>query len=448
MVLSVAAAGVLLATIDASIVNVALPTISSFFNVSVRTTAWVTISYMLVITALLLIFGRLSDMYGCKLIFVSGMAIFTVASGLCAMSGGIEYLIAFRALQGFGAAMIMSNTPSIVTGAFPPEQRGMGLGVIGSVVSVGLMLGPPLGGMIIHYLGWKFIFFVNIPVGIGGIILSLKILSPNTAMKKTKLRPVDSILWIMGITAYVFVFGIMGKSGFSFFPNGAFLAIATVVLIMFFLRQFKTDHPLFSPELLKNKIFIFSCGAGFFIYMGIMGVSFMFPFFLERSIGLDPLSTGRFLMVIPATTVIVSPLSGTLSDKFGQRPIATIGTTITAISIFSLLSLNQDSSAIRIILNLIGMGVGIGMFSSPNNSALMGSVDNSNRGSAAGILATVRNLGFVTGAAVVSFAFNSELNKEIIPESLNYAAAFNDTLPLAFIFVLAAMVFSVLRRSV
>jgi EmrB/QacA subfamily drug resistance transporter len=448
-VLSVAAVGVLLATIDASIVNIALPTIKDYFHTSVQTIAWVTMSYLLVVTVFLLIFGRLSDAYGQKLVFVSGMAFFTAGSGLCALSGSAGQLIAFRAFQGLGAAMIMSNTSAIVTNAFPPEQRGTGLGVIGGVVSVGLMLGPALGGIIIHYFGWQYIFLVNLPVGLGGVVLSLRILGEHRADTETKLfHPLDSLLWIAGVSSFVLVFGVSSKGGFSFVEAGLYTCLSLVLIGFFFARQFRSERPLFYPYLLRNDIFMLSSAAGFFTYMGMMGVSFMMPFFLEKSIGLPPLQTGKILMTVPATTVFASPLAGFLSDKFGQRRIATTGLGIWLLSVTGLFMFNTETSTVTIVLNLVGLGLGLGLFGSPNNSALMGSVDLKSRGSAAGLLATVRNLGMVSGIGIVSLMFNYALRLHQTSVQASYSNAFRQALPAVLAFSVVAMVFSALRRSV
>lgn len=444
-----AAAGVLLATIDASIVNIALPTIKDYFDTSVQTIAWVTMSYLLVVTAFLLIFGRLSDAYGQKLVFVSGMAFFTAGSGLCALSGTAGYLIGFRAFQGLGAAMIMSNTPAIVTNAFPAEQRGTGLGVIGGVVSVGLMLGPPLGGIIIHYLGWQYIFLVNLPVGAAGLFLSIKILGEHKSDSGAKLfHPLDSILWIAGVSSFVLVFGISGRGRFSVTEAAFYTCLSLLIMACFFARQFRSERPLFYTFLLKNDVFMLSSGAGFFTYMGMIGVSFMMPFFLEKTIGLAPLQTGKILMTVPATTVFVSPLAGFLSDKFGQRKIATTGLVIWVISIAALFKFNPDTTNAQIILNLAGLGVGLGLFGSPNNSALMGSVDLKSRGSAAGLLATVRNLGMVSGIGIVSLIFNSSLRAQLTSVQMSYSHAFRQALPVVAGFSVLAVILSALRRSV
>jgi EmrB/QacA subfamily drug resistance transporter len=404
---------------------------------------------MLVVTAMLLVFGRLSDVFGTKLVFILGMVVFTISSGLCAFSPSISYLIGFRALQGFGAAMIMSNTPVIVTNAFPPEKRGMGLGAIGGIVSVGLMLGPPLGGIIIHYLGWHFIFIVNIPVGILGILLSLKILpSRDKKISKKFSEVIDALLWVGGITSYVLIFGIAGKGGMSWIEAIGYASITLIIFIYFFSRQLKNDSGFLGADLLKNKIFMLSSSAGLFTYMGMIGVSFMMPFLLENSFGLDPLQTGRLLMVVPATTFIISPLSGFLSDKLGQRPVSVVGSIIMSISVFSFMGLTSESSLLRIGINLSGMGIGMGMFGSPNNSALMGSVSPKNRGSASGILATVRNLGMVTGLGMISLIYNSAIQKSSLNDISKYASAFKDTMPIIIIISIIAIIFTSLRKSV
>lgn len=444
-----AATGVLLSTIDASIVNIALPTISEVFHTTVQMTAWVTISYLMVITAFLLIFGRLSDILGQKLIFTNGLAVFTIGSALCAISGGIGQLIFFRLIQGIGAAMIVSNTSAIVTNAFPPEQRGMGMGVIGAVVSVGLMSGPPLGGFLIHYLGWHYIFLVNVPIGVAAVLFTLKILPEHKADAGARIfHPFDSVLWILGVLIFISAFRPGGDIGTILIQGSIMIALAVTLMIYFIFRQKKTNSPLFNPSFFKNEIFLFASISGFFSYMTMIALTFMLPYLLENSMNMTPFHTGNILVAIPATTAIFAPLSGYLSDKFGQRPIASLGILISTTAIIMMFFFHKDTSTSRIILNLVVFGIGLGMFGSPNNSALMGSVDYRDRGSAGGVLATVRNLGMVTGLGVISIIYNLGLPKTTNATALNYVKAFNGALPYVLAFSLLALVFSALRRSV
>ena len=443
------AAGVLLSTIDASIVNIALPTISDIFKTSVQTTAWVSISYLLVITALLLIFGRLSDVYGQKLIFMSGLIIFTLGSALCAISGTITELIFFRAIQGVGAAMIVSNTSAIVTNAFPPEQRGTGLGVIGAVVSVGLMAGPPLGGLLIHYWGWNYIFLVNVPIGIAAIILTLKVLPEHKAHLGAKaFHPLDSILWMLGIIAFVSVFGIAGQENPIVIAIAGSATLSLIFLAVFYRRQIKSNSPLLNPYFFKNDIFMFASVAGLFANMAMIGLVFMLPFFMENTLHMTPLQTGYILITIPATTAFASPISGFLSDKLGQRLIASLGVIISTTGVCLMLLLRENSSSLHMILNLAIFGLGVGMFGTPNNSALMGSVDIKDRGSAGGVLATIRNLGMVSGLGIMSVIFNYGIHKSADADVIKYARAFNSSLPVVIGISIIALVFSAIRKSV
>jgi EmrB/QacA subfamily drug resistance transporter len=446
-ILSVSAMGVFLSTLDASIVNIALPTIGDHFNASVQATAWVTISYLLVITALLLIFGRLSDLYGQKLIFSGGLFLFTLGSGLCAVSTNLMQLVLFRSLQGVGAAMIVSNTSAIVTNAFPPEQRGTALGTIGAIVSIGLMSGPPLGGFIIHYLGWHYIFLVNVPIGIIAILLTLKILPEHRADKDARIfHPFDSILWIAAILSLVMAFRASGDFHSIMRDILIYMTICLLLIAAFIMRQKKAESPLLNPLFLKNGIFVFASIAGFFSYMTMIALTFMLPYLLEYSFGKTPLDTGTILVVIPATTVFASPISGILSDKFGQRPIASLGTLISTLAIASMFFINPSTPLWHLVAGLIAFGIGLGMFGSPNNSALMGSVDYKDRGSAGGVLATVRNMGMVSGLGIISIIYNAGLKGS---ENLTaYARAFSNALPVVIAFSLVALIFSALRRSV
>ncbi len=415
-----------------------------------QSTAWVTISYLLVITALLLIFGRLSDLYGQKLIFTGGLIIFTLGSGFCAVSGSILQLTLFRSLQGIGAAMIVSNTTAIVTNAFPPEQRGTALGIIGAVVSVGLMSGPPLGGLLIHYLGWHYIFLVNVPFGIIAFILTVRILPEHKADHGARIfHPFDSLLWVLGILSLVMAFSSSGGSS-SFLRNIIiFSSLSILLMATFIFRQRRSGSPLLNPHLLKNEIFIYASVAGFFSYMAMIALTFMLPFLLEHTFGKTPLDTGTILVVIPATTVFMSPISGFLSDKFGQRPIASLGTLLSTIGIASMFLVTPAVPLWQLIVGLVIFGMGVGMFGSPNNSALMGSVDYKDRGSAGGVLATVRNLGMVTGLGVISIIYNIGLqNVSNADDVTAYFQSFRWALPVVIAFSFAALIFSAMRKSV
>jgi MFS family permease len=218
---------------------------------------------------------------------------------------------------------------------------------------------------------------------------------------------------------------------------------------VFIIRQKKAESPLLNPQFLKNSIFVYASVAGFFSYMAMIALTFMLPYLLEHTFGKSPLDTGTILVVIPATTVFASPISGILSDKFGQRPIASIGTLISTLAIVSMFLVGPGVPLWHLVVGLVAFGIGLGMFGSPNNSALMGSVDYKDRGSAGGVLATVRNLGMVTGLGIISIIYNAGIkNAPDVTDVTMYAHAFNSALPVVIAFSVIALIFSALRKSV
>ncbi len=408
-----------------------------------------TMSYLIVITTFLLIFGKLSDIIGQKIIFTIGLAVFTVSSLLCSLSASMMQLIIFRAVQGLGASMIISNTTAIVTNAFPSDQRGSSLGIIGAVVSVGLMTGPFLGGIIVHYFGWHYIFLVNLPIGALGIFMAIKFLpSKEQGAPKKLFHFLDALLWIIIIFCLVGIFRVLSEPNLNIAYLLTVIALFIFFIAVFFIRQLKEEIPLFNPSFFRNNIFLYSLCSGFFVFVSMTGISFMLPFFFERSLGLSTFNTGNILVALPASTALMAPIAGYLSDKLGQRLISTIGLATSSIGIALMFFVHQGASILHIIINLAIFGFGIGMFSSPNNSALMGSVDYKDRGTASGVLSTMRNLGMVSGVGIVSLLFNSRLQNMQESDSIHYANAFTWALPFILGFMLIGIFFSASRRSV
>jgi MFS family permease len=323
------------------------------------------------------------------------------------------------------------------------------MGAIGAIVSIGLMSGPPLGGLIIHYLGWNYIFLVNVPFGIIGILFTFKILPEHKSDKGAEIfHPLDSLLWVAGIITLIAAFSRNGQSSSFILNLIIFLLISIILLGLFFRRQIRSNSPLFNPTFLKNEIFLYASIAGFFSYMAMIGLTFMLPYVLQHAYDKSAFDAGKILVIIPAMTVFASPIAGHLSDKFGQRLIASLGSILSLTAIGFMYLFNMNTPLWQLILNLGIFGLGVGMFGSPNNSALMGSVDYKDRGSAGGILATVRNLGMVTGLGILSVIYNYGIKDQAQASNLDYIKAFHGALPIVMLLSFLALVFSALRRSV
>jgi len=404
-----------MATLDSSIVNIALPTLTHDLNSDLYRVKWVVIVYLLVVTCLLLPFGRLSDQYGRKRVFQTGFFIFTLGSVFCGLSDHLTTLVLARMVQGLGVAMLMANGPAIITAAFPSTERGTALGTLAMVVSGGLLSGPGIGGILITHLGWRSIFWVNLPIGILGMILVQKSLNRDAACVQRE--PFDwggTALQVVLFISFIVLFDPpnVSISGSLPFPISRWL-VATFVLIIgaIFLKvESQVRAPVFDLSLLKNRTFCAANLASFFLFVAFSSVSVLMPFFLEIVLHFSTKKAGLFMTAIPLTVFVVAPISGRLSDRVGSSELSIAGTLVGALGLFAMAGLfgaGMDAAVTPggIVLGLASIGLATGLFQSPNNNSIMGSVPPNKLGVASAFLATVRNLGLVTGTGLATSLF-------------------------------------------
>ncbi len=403
-VLGTVSIGIFMATLDASIVNISLPTIMADFKASLAVSEWIVLSYLLVITGLLLPFGRLADMTGRKKVYRLGFVLFSLGSGLCALSQNPAQLIFFRALQAVGAAMLMSNSFAIITAVFPPEKRGRALGIMGTVVATGFTVGPSLGGFLVTAFGWRSIFYINVPVGLVGLIMTTTILneqlvSPTLGQKKS-FDFLGAALIIIGLSALLL--GLTtGQAGRWGTPLVVFeLALAAFTLTLVPIWEAKTAQPLIDLTLFHNRLFSFGNLAGFLSFLAISTNAFLMPFFLQLALGYSPLEAGLLMTPTALTIAVVAPISGWLSERTDPRILSTLGLAINSGALFWLSLLKVQSGYHDVLIRLVLLGIGQGLFQSPNNSSVMGSVSRHNLGIAGGFLSLMRSVGQVVGIAL------------------------------------------------
>ncbi|MFC1856023.1 MFS transporter [Thermodesulfobacteriota bacterium] len=403
--------GTYMAALDSSIINISMPTLTTFFNSEISTTNWIVTSYLLTLSGSLLVFGRLSDVIGRKSLFTLGMIVFTISSAACGMSPTLTLLIISRILQAIGGAMIMSISPAIITEVFSPKERGKALGSIGTVVALGIMTGSPLGGAIVSSLSWRYIFFINIPVGIIGTIASLLVLQKKGAHEK--IRKTFDFLGAGALVIFMVTFLLAVTIGVkkTFFETSVYLLLITSVLffIIFIVTELKVKHPTIELQLFNNSGFSSANMSALLTYMSIFMLIFIMPFFLERIQGLRPDIIGAILITPTFMLLVLSPFFGWVSDKIGYRLLRCTGLSIITVAFLSLSHINADTTILNIVLKLLLYGFGVGMFISPNNSLLMGSVPKNKLGVAAGMLATTRNIGMLMGVSTASAIFTYRL---------------------------------------
>ncbi len=408
MVFILVAIGVFMCTLDSSIVNIAVPTIMDDFDVRLPVVQWVVMAYLLTVSALLLCFGRLSDIRGRQWVYMRGMVVFTIGSALCGTAPGAAWLIVARALQGVGAAMIMACTPALVVDHFPPMERGRALGIVGTIVATGLTAGPALGGAILSVASWRYIFYINIPVGVAAVALSIRILGGG----REKVSSGESFDWagaaLLAISLGALLTGLSRGSEWGYLSARtlAFLAVFAVCAPVLIAVELKSEHPVLDPDLFKNRLFSLSMLAAMLLFLSLFVVVFLMPFYLLKPGGFTEQAAG-IMMTIPFVFLFVmSPFSGYLSDKVGSRILCTAGMAVMAISLYSLARLPLSAGAVAIAWRLSLAGLGASLFLPPNSAAALSSVPDNRRGIASATVATARNLGMVVGVALAGAVFD------------------------------------------
>lgn len=430
LILGTVSIGTFMATLDSSIVNVSLPTIREYFGVDLGIIQWVVTSYLLTISAILLSIGRWADIKGKTKIFSYGYLVFAFGSLLCGLSPTAYFLVFARIVQALGAAMLMANSMGIITNTFPPQERGRALGMVGTVVAAGSMTGPTLGGIITGAFGWQYIFYINIPIGILAFIAG-QIILPKESGFGQNFDWRGSILWGSGIFFLLVGLGQVQYHGWNA-PRVLFSLLLAMCLLYLFVRmEKKIEHPLVDMKLYEDPLFLFGNIAGFLSFVAMFFTTLFIPFYLQEVLNLTPSRIGLIMTAFPIAMAVVAPISGRLSDKFGPLYLTTGGMAVIALGLGAMTTLKLDTNVVGVFLRLVIIGAGMGLFQSPNNSSVMGTVPKSKLGVAGGIMATVRNVGMVTGVAL-SVSIFSLLNKRYLQMGLDENLAFVESLSITF----------------
>ncbi|MDZ4722247.1 MAG: MFS transporter [Roseiflexaceae bacterium] len=398
--LAAVGSGTFMATIDGSIVNIALKTIQDSFKAEFHSVEWVVLCYLLTIACLLPTMGRLGDMFGKRRIALGGFAIFTIGSALCGLAWNIQTLIAARVLQGVGAAMLQGVSSALLVMAFPASERGQALGYIGSIVAAGILAGPVLGGILLRYTTWPVIFLVNVPIGLAAIALTLRAL-PDDQTRSTQRFDIGGAIILAGALLMLLYALTEGQAwGIGDWRTITLIIGGIIGLIGFVFWEQRAPAPMIDLSLFRNPSFSLSLVASFASFVALSFNFLLMPYYLQEVLGYDPQRTGLTLIASPIVLALISPVSGRLSDRFGARWLGVIGLAISASGLLSMATLTQQSSQFDIILRLMWLGLGIGLFQSPNNSMTMGSVPRTALGIAGSLLAVMRTLGQTTGIAI------------------------------------------------
>ena len=402
--LSVTTVGALLASIQGSALLIALPNILAELHATFLTIIWVLLGYLLIVTVLTPIIGRLADLWGRKRLYNAGFVAFTIGSLMSGLAqpqfhGGD--LIVGRVIQGLGAALLITNSTVIVTDAFRKGQVGLGLGVNQIAGAAGFLIGPIIGGLLTEF-SWRWVFLFNVPIGIFGALWGMwRLREPVLPLKR---QPID---WFGAITLSIGLFGILLALSMLGFPllsqavTIAILVIGIVSLVLFVAIEPRIKVPLIQLRLFRSRLFALANLSGLLNGIARGAVLFLLIFFLQGPYGKDPLTAGLMLTRFGAAFMIIGPLSGRLSDRVRSRLLTPIGLGISAVGLFGLTTINQFTPYWLLAVYMALMGGGSGFFVSPNTNAIMSSVEPHTRGAAAGILNMLNNTGSMLSIAIV-----------------------------------------------
>jgi EmrB/QacA subfamily drug resistance transporter len=425
-VFSTIAIGTFLSVVDHGSVQVALPSIERHFGADLPAVQWVVVGYALAISVLILPMGRLGDIVGRKQVYVGGMVIFVVAAVLAGASPNLDTLIGAKIIQGVGSAMVQSSGIAMVVSAFPGTERGMALGTHLSVVGAGAVAGPAIGGLLVSVFGWQAVFFANVPAGIftifiSGLILPLDKPEPSAVGEAPQRFDWGGAVFSgLALLAFLLVVGNGNRVGWTsgLVVSGA--AVAILAGVAFVWWELRSPSPMLDIRLFKRKLVSLGVAAGWFSFLGSSASRFMMPFYLQRVLEMEPWKVGLLLIPPALCLVLLGPITGRLSDRFGWWGLTVGGLSISAAAwIIMATTLTESSPVLLIVILLMAQSTGTALFNSPNNSSILSAVDRAQYGVVSALTQLVRNSANVTSIAIATTVVVATMSSRGIEPSLD-----------------------------
>ena len=408
--------GIFLAAFDGGVVRVVLPSLVTEFDVDFALVQWVVLSFSLTQTAIMLGVGRLGDMVGKKPIFLSGTIAFAVGSVLAGLSPNIEFLLFFRVLQAIGGAFATALSMGIVTETFPAAERGKALGLFSATVSVGSIAGSLLGGVLLEYLSWRWIFFFGPPVGCVSFFLAWRYLPGAGQGVRQRFDWTGFVAFFAGLLALMLFLTVGERNGYRSPAMLSLMAFSLLALALFIRTELRVREPLLDLSLFRNALFSLNLSMRLISFIVTGGITLLLPFYLRNLLALEPIVVGLLLTTTMVFFGLSSPIAGILSDRFGYRLIAAAGLVMMAFGCYTISTLTAQTSVLGFVLRVLPLGLGMGIFQSPNNSAVMGSVPRERLGVVSGVNVIGRTLGNTAGVAALGALWASRVSVYAGPE--------------------------------
>jgi EmrB/QacA subfamily drug resistance transporter len=445
--------------LDQRAITVALPTLTDTFHTAFTTVQWIVLVYDLVLIGLIITMGRLGDLFGRRRFYSIGLLVFVAGSALCGISQTPGQMILFRAIQAIGGSMIAANGRAIVSVALPREERGRALGLTSTAFHIGFLTGPSLGGFLIDTIGWRWIFYINLPIALWGAYLAWKIIPETKAEGKVSVDIAGALLLLLTNALLIYAIDLLPRLGWRH-PTFVLTLILSLVAMAFLLvAESKAKTPILILSMFRSRLFAAGVLSLFLVTTSFSAMSYLLPFYLQSLRGYSPSQVGWIIIADSLIIMFMAPIAGTWSDRLGSRLLCTIGCAVIVIAQFLVGSLGLHASLLSIMLPLALWGVGWALFNAPNQSAALGAVSLDKIGAAAGMIATTARTGNAIGVAMASTLFSTMLSAaglspaqvespqswSAIPESV--IGSFNYTIHVINALALLAVFFSAVRGN-
>lgn len=425
-VLFIVSLGTVLSGYVASSLDIALTNIMNTFGFTMDNVTWVLLAYSIPYGATLPIMGKFGDQFGRKKIYVAGLVVFTLATMMVGLAWSSSAVIAFRILQGIGAAMFFPNAMTLVADAFPPNERGQAMGMWGAFAAAGAVLGPTVGGYIVQYVNWRMLFDSIVPISAAGILLAVLFLreSPRQAISK-KIDYLGGLTLVTGLSTLIIALSKGGKEGWTSALILGLFAVTFLSLAAFVLVESRAAEPLVDLGLFRSATFSVANVVGFLTFMALMGGLFLIPFFLRNILGYTPIHAGLSLFPLIGAMITLAPLGGKLADRVGGRTPTMIGMAILAIAMYSFRTMTADTSYPFIAVRLVLMGAGLALTMSPLSNAAIGTLPPEKTGVGSGVFNLFKNVGGSVGIAIFGTVLDTRttFHADILRQYVNASSA-------------------------
>ena len=411
LVLTVIVIKMIMDGLDMSMLNIALPTISTSLGVTTGAVVWTVSVYTITASATVLFFGRLGDIIGKTRFYLIGIAIYAVSTLFGGMANSLGMLVVARIIQGLGASCTMANSQGIIAMVFPQEQRGMAMGIYGGAVAIGTLAGPTLGGVIVAFMDWHYIFLLKIPIVVIALLLGVRFFPKDETAEKEKLDYPGAFMYMIAIVPLLYSLQVGFEAGYASVQFISGIVISAIAMTVFILRQRRTPSPLLDLSILKNPIYTVSIFTGFVLYFSNSFRNIVVPFYLQGILGISPHIAGLYMSIAPIVILLITPISGYLTDRMGGERLAIVGQIINLAGLLLMSTLGKESRAMVLVAYFCIANIGTAIFNAPNNTLIMSNLPQNKLGIGGSVSMGTRNIGMSLGVALTTAILYGGMSK-------------------------------------